>query len=88
LHGCTIKEGALVGIGAIVLNGAVVGRNALIGAGAIVPESREIPEGVLVVGVGKVVRQLEPDEIARTHRGIAGYVTRGRQYKETLVRID
>ncbi len=64
LHGCTIGEGSLVGMGATMLNGARIGRGCLIGAGALVTEGKEIPDGSLVMGApGKVVRQL--DEAAR-----------------------
>jgi carbonic anhydrase/acetyltransferase-like protein (isoleucine patch superfamily) len=87
LHGCTIREGALVGIQAIVLNDAVVGRNCLIGAGAIVPEGRVIPDNSLVIGIGKIVRELTPEEIERMHHNTQGYVERGRQYKQVLRRI-
>ncbi len=60
LHGCTIGENSLVGMGATVLNGAKIGKNCLIGAGALVTEGKEIPDGSLVVGApGKVVRQLD-----------------------------
>ncbi|ANN71355.1 gamma carbonic anhydrase family protein [Bordetella bronchialis] len=87
LHGCTIREGALVGIQAVVLNDAVVGRNCLIGAGAIIPEGRVIPDNSLVIGVGKVVRELSPEEIERMHGNTQGYVERGQQYKRVLKRI-
>jgi carbonic anhydrase/acetyltransferase-like protein (isoleucine patch superfamily) len=87
LHGCTIREGALVGIQAIVLNDAVVGRNCLIGAGALIPEGRVIPDNSLVIGIGKVVRQLTEEEIARMHHNTAGYVERARQYKRSLKRL-
>lgn len=64
LHGCTIGDGSLIGMGAIVLNGARIGRNCLIGAGALITEGKVIPDGSLVMGApGKVVRQL--DEQAR-----------------------
>lgn len=64
LHGCTIGDGALVGMGATILNGAVIGPGALIGAGSLVAEGKEIPAGALVLGApGKVVRIL--DEVAR-----------------------
>jgi carbonic anhydrase/acetyltransferase-like protein (isoleucine patch superfamily) len=60
LHGCTIGDNSLVGMGATVLNGAKIGRNCLIGAGALVTEGKEIPDGSLVMGApGKVVRQLD-----------------------------
>lgn len=85
LHGCTIHENTLVGIGAIVLNRAVIGKNCLIGAGALVPEGKVIPDGSLVLGVpGKVVRMLTPEDIA-TNAWIAGhYVQRATLYREGL----
>ncbi|WP_431844122.1 gamma carbonic anhydrase family protein [Calidifontibacter indicus] len=65
VHGCTIGDNVLVGMGARVLNGAVVGANSLIAAGTVVPEGAEIPEGSLVAGVpGKVRRSLTDDERA------------------------
>ncbi|SOE48496.1 carbonic anhydrase, family 3 [plant metagenome] len=87
LHGCTIQDGALIGMQAIVLNGAVIGRNCLIGAGAIVPEGREIPDNSLVIGIGKVVRELSADEIANMHKNTRHYVERGREYRQQLKRI-
>ena len=60
LHGCTIGENTLIGIGAIVLNGAVIGKNCLIGAGALITEGKHIPDRSLVMGApGKVVRALD-----------------------------
>ncbi len=60
LHGCTIGENTLIGIGAIVMNGAVIGKNCLIGAGALITEGKHIPDGSLVMGApGKVVRALD-----------------------------
>ena len=60
LHGCTIGEGSLIGMGATVLNGAKVGKGCLIGAGALITEGKEIPDGSLVMGApGKVVRDLD-----------------------------
>ena len=60
LHGCTIGEQSLIGMGAIVLNHAVVGSRCLIGAGALVPEGKVIPDGSLVLGMpGKVIRVSE-----------------------------
>ena len=85
LHGCTIGENSLIGIGAIVLNRAVIGRNCLIGAGAMVTEGKVIPDGSLVLGVpGKVVRQLTAQEIA-TNTWIADhYVERAGKYLKGL----
>ncbi|MDF1727993.1 MAG: gamma carbonic anhydrase family protein [Sulfitobacter sp.] len=60
LHGCTIGDNSLIGMGATVLNGAKIGKNCLIGAGALITENKEIPDGSLVMGSpGKVVRQLD-----------------------------
>ena len=87
LHGCTIGDGALIGMQAIVLNRARIGRNCLIGAGAIVPEGREIPDNSLVIGIGKVVRELSPEEIADMHRATQSYVERGQSFRSQLKRI-
>ena len=85
LHGCTVRENSLVGIGAIVLNRAVIGRNCLIGAGAMVTEGKEIPDGSLVLGVpGKVVRQLTPEEIATNTWIAEHYVERAGKYLKGL----
>lgn len=87
LHGCTIHEGALVGMQAIVLNNAVIGRNCLIGAGAIIPEGRIIPDNSLVIGIGKIVRELSAEEIAEMQANNRHYVERGQHYKTALKRI-
>ena len=88
LHGCTVRENSLIGIGAIVLNGATIGRNCLIGAGALVPEGKEIPDGSLVLGVpGKVVRQLTPEQVATNTWIAEHYVERAGIYRQGLKRI-
>ncbi len=67
LHGCTVQEGALIGIGAILLDGAVIGKKTIIGAGSLVPPQVVIPKNSLVLGrPGRVVRALKPGEIKRT----------------------
>ena len=88
LHGCTVDDGALVGIQAIVLNNAHIGRNCLIGAGAIIPEGRQIPDNSLVVGVGKVVRELTEDEIRSMHENTQSYVLRAREYRDGLKKLS
>ena len=81
LHGCTIGENSLIGMGATVLNGAVIGKNCLIGAGALVTEGKVIPEGTLVVGApAKVVREL--DDAA-----IEGLRTSAKHYQENAARF-
>lgn len=87
LHGCTIGDGSLIGIQAIVLNNARIGRNCLIGAGALIPEGKEIPDNSLVIGIGKIVRQLSEEEIAGIHQGNQHYVEKTRQYRAELEKI-
>jgi carbonic anhydrase/acetyltransferase-like protein (isoleucine patch superfamily) len=85
LHGCTIGEGSLVGIGAVILNGAKIGKNCLIGARAFIGEGKEIPDGSMVLGMpGKVVRQLSSEEIARVHRIAEHYVKNAQRYRSEL----
>lgn len=65
LHGCTIEDGCLIGMGAVVLNGARIGAGSLVAAGAVVGQGAVIPPGSLVAGVpGKVKRELSADEVA------------------------
>jgi carbonic anhydrase/acetyltransferase-like protein (isoleucine patch superfamily) len=88
LHGCTIQEGALIGIQAVVLNGAVIGRNCLVGAGAVVTEGKRFPDNSLILGApAKVVRELTEADIAGMQRAAASYVTRREFFKAQLVRI-
>ena len=74
LHGCTIGDGVLIGMGAIILNGAKIGAGSLIGAGALVTEGKEIPPGSLVMGSpGKVVRELDDEARERLLKSAEGY---------------
>lgn len=74
LHGCTIGDRVLVGMGAKVLDRAVVGNNALIGAGSVVREGFQVPEGTLVAGVpAKVIRELTEEERAAVAQGAVNY---------------
>ncbi|HQY44360.1 MAG TPA: gamma carbonic anhydrase family protein [Paracoccaceae bacterium] len=74
LHGCTIGEGSLIGMGATILNGAKIGKGCLIGAGALVTEGKEIPDGSLVMGApGKVVRTLDEAARERLLKSAEGY---------------
>ena len=88
LHGCTIGENSLIGIGSTVLNGAVIGANSLVGAHALVTEGKEFPAGVLILGSpAKVVRDLEPTEIAVITASAQVYVDNARRYREELAAI-
>ncbi len=89
LHGCTVGECSLVGIGAVVLNGARIGRNCLIGAKALIAEGKEIPDNSLVMGVpGKVVGEVRPEQAERIRRGTEKYVRNWRRYRAGLVALD
>lgn len=88
LHGCTIGEGALVGIGATVLNGAVIGPGSLVGACALVPEGKEIPPNSLVMGQpARVVRTLSEDHVARLRATALHYVEKQARYRAGLVEL-
>jgi carbonic anhydrase/acetyltransferase-like protein (isoleucine patch superfamily) len=84
LHGCTIRENSLIGIGAIILNKAVIGKNCLVGAGATVTEGKVIPDGSLVLGVNKIVRRLTAEEIATNTWIAEHYVERAQAYRQGL----
>ncbi|MEQ8825750.1 MAG: gamma carbonic anhydrase family protein [Filomicrobium sp.] len=85
LHGCTIGDGALVGIGSIVLNGAVIGEGSLIGANSLIPEGKVIPPGSLVMGSpGRVVRELTPDAIENVRATAGRYVQNWQRFAEKL----
>ena len=75
IHGCTIGDGSLIGMGAIVLNGAKIGKNCLIGAGALVTGKADIPDNSLVMGSpAKVIKELTAEQIAANHENTAHYV--------------
>lgn len=81
IHGCTIKDRVLVGMGAVVLNGAVIGEDTIIAAGAVITERKEIPAGSLVMGVpGKVVRALTDDEKAGIVKNADIYIGLAKEY--------
>ena len=85
LHGCSIGDGALIGIQAVVLNGAVIGKNCLVGAGALGTEGKVFPDNSLIVGSpAKVLRQLTQQEIAKFRAGAKDYVDRQKRYRVEL----
>lgn len=82
LHGCTVEDGCLIGMGATVLNGARVGRGSLVAAGAVVPEGMEVPPGSLVAGVpAKVRRELSPEQTDALRQNAATYVELARRHR-------
>lgn len=85
LHGCTIGEGTLIGMGATILNGARIGRGCLIGACALITEGKEIPDGSLVMGApGKVVQQLDEAARARLLASAESYRANARRFRDGL----
>ncbi len=89
IHGCTIGNNSLVGMGATVLNGAVIGDNCLIGANALVTEGKVFPDNSLIVGApARVVRTLDAAAIAGLKASAESYVRNWRRFKAELRRID
>jgi carbonic anhydrase/acetyltransferase-like protein (isoleucine patch superfamily) len=89
LHGCTIGDETLIGMGATILNGARIGKHCLIGAGALVTEGKEIPDGSLVMGMpAKVVRPLDAAAIAGLHASALHYQERAALFRERLRKAD
>lgn len=89
LHGCTIGNNSLIGMGATILNGARVGKNCLIGAGALITENKEIPDNTLVMGVpGKVVRTLDDAAIKGLEASALHYQQNMRWFKADLRAVD
>jgi carbonic anhydrase/acetyltransferase-like protein (isoleucine patch superfamily) len=85
VHGATIGDNCIIGIGAIVLNGAKVGANSIVGAGALLLEGREYPPNSLLLGSpAKVARELTPEQAARVADGAEHYVAYGAAYAERL----
>lgn len=88
LHGCTIGDESLIGIGAVVLNGARIGRNCLVGAGALVTEGKEFPDGSMILGSpAKAVRQLTPEQMAAIRQSAQHYIDNARRFRATLRQI-
>ena len=85
LHGCTIGEGSLIGIGAVILNGARIGRNCLIGAKALIGEGKAIPDNSLVMGIpGRIMGEIRPEQAERMLGGTRKYVANWRRYRAGL----
>lgn len=88
LHGCTIGDGSLVGIGAVVLNGARIGKHCLVGAGALVTEGKEFADGSMIIGSpAKAVKQLTPEQIEGLRNSARSYVENARRYRATLSKV-
>lgn len=88
LHGCTIGDESLIGIGATVLNRARIGKHCLVGAGSLVTEGKEFPDGSMIMGSpAKVVRQLTPEQIEGLRKSAQHYMDNARWYRTGLKKI-
>jgi carbonic anhydrase/acetyltransferase-like protein (isoleucine patch superfamily) len=82
LHGCTVHEECLIGMGSIVLDNARVGPSAMVAAGAVVRENFVVPEGTLAAGVpARIIRDLTPEERELLRASAGRYVTYARTYR-------
>lgn len=85
VHGCSVGDNTLIGMGAIILNGASVGKNCIVGAGALVTQNMQIPEGSLVYGSpAKIIRSVTEAEITSNLENAAHYVREGQEYAKHL----
>ena len=81
LHGCTIGDNSLIGIGAVILNNAKIGKNCIIGANALVTENKEIPDNSLVIGSpGKIIRQVTDEEVESITKNAIHYQKNWKKY--------
>jgi carbonic anhydrase/acetyltransferase-like protein (isoleucine patch superfamily) len=88
LHGCTIGENSLIGMGAALLNGAKIGRNCIVGANALVTEGKEFPDNTLIVGSpARLIRTIDETSAQRLRESAAHYVANGRRYGKGLVAL-
>ncbi|BCO27066.1 protein YrdA [Rhodoferax lithotrophicus] len=88
LHGCTVGDDSLIGIGAVVLNGAKIGKGCLVGAGALVTEGKEFPDGSMIIGSpAKAVRQLTAEQLQGLRQSADHYVANAQRFKTSLSKI-
>ena len=88
LHGCTIGDESLIGIGAVVLNGAKIGKHCLVGAGALVTEGKEFPDGSMIIGSpAKAVRELTHEQIEGLRQSAQHYIDNARRYHSGLHKL-
>lgn len=88
VHGCSIEDRALIGMGAVVLDGAIVGEESIVAAGAVVLEGTKIPPRSLAVGIpAKVVKKLDDSDAERLRLSAAGYVERSKHYVDLFTKL-
>lgn len=88
LHGCTVEDEVLIGMGSILMNGAKIGRCSVVGAGSVITEGKQFPEYSLIIGSpARVIKTLTPDQVAALGRGAAAYQRKGPAYTMGLKKI-
>lgn len=88
LHGCTIGDGSLIGIGAVILNGATIGKRCLVGAGSLVTEGKKFPDDSMILGSpAKVVGQLTPEQLEGLRHIAQQYVANAQRFRSGLSKI-
>jgi len=88
LHGCTVGDGSLIGIGAVVLNGAKIGKGCIVGAGSLVTEGKEFPDGSMIMGSpAKVVRELTPEQQQGLIMSALHYIENAKRFRKSLHKI-
>jgi carbonic anhydrase/acetyltransferase-like protein (isoleucine patch superfamily) len=85
LHGCSIGDGSLIGIGATLMNGSAIGKECIVGAHALITEGKTFPDGVVIMGApAKVVRELTPDDRTKLRANSERYIERAKRYRQEL----
>ena len=85
LHGCSIGDGSLIGIGSIIMNHAKIGKNCIVGAGSLVTEGKEFPDNSLIMGApAKLVRTLDADALEKMKTNASNYIKNGARYAQGL----
>ena len=88
LHGCTLEDDTLVGMGSIVMNGARIGRGSVVGAGSVITEGKQFPEYSLIIGSpARVIRTLDPAQVAKMGSAAKFYVANGARFKKGMKKI-
>ncbi len=89
LHGCTVGDNSLIGMGAVILNGSVIGAESLVGAGTLITENKTFPDGVLIIGrPGRILRELTDEEKAAIRANARRYIEQKELYKMQKKRLD
>jgi len=89
LHGCTIGDGSLIGIGTVVLNKAKIGKGCLVGAGSLVTEGKEFPDGAMIMGSpARMIRQLTPEQIEGIRNIARHYVENASRFRAGLKKVS